>query len=219
MEFMFSIFLEIGKVQVTWIEALAFVLALACVVCNVLEIHWGWPLAIVSSGLYFWLFVKNKLYGDAGIQIYFVLASVWGWWLWLKHAPPVRPKLSQSEDAARARHNIDVMRLKIRRLNPRERLVLIGSWIALWLLLGKLLTHFTDSDVAWADAFPTAGSLLGQILLGKKIIENWIVWQVVNVSMVLLLAYKSLWLTMLLYIIFLAMAVLGWRRWSQSSSH
>jgi nicotinamide mononucleotide transporter len=204
---MFDVLLEVGKVQVTWIEAIAFVLALACVVCNVLEIHWGWPLAIVSSGLYCWLFFKNRLYGDAGIQIYFVLASIWGWALWLK------PNRALNHAAAKSK----TFALQVRHWSPGERNTVLASWVGLWLLLGLLLSRWTDSDVPWADAFPTAGSLLGQILLGKKILENWLIWQIVNIAMVGLLAYKQLWLTMLLYVIFLVMAVLGWRRWAQAA--
>jgi nicotinamide mononucleotide transporter len=197
---MLSIALEVGKVQITWLEALAFVLALACVVYNVLEVHWGWPLAIVSSALYGWLFFHSKLYGDAGIQIYFVIASFWGWWQWLYG------------------HRSDSKAIQVRGWSARERQAVVLSWAGLWVILGLLLGRFTDTDVPWADAFPTAGSFIGQILLGKKIRQNWLVWQVVNVCMVGLLAYKALWLTVLLYLIFLGMAVLGWRRWSRLSA-
>ncbi len=215
---MFDILFEVGKVQITWLEAIAFVLALACVACNVLEIHWGWPLAIVSSGLYCWLFYRNKLYGDAGIQIYFVLASLWGWWLWLRPDRSSRHARSMTQAEDMQRHAPPATLLQVRHWTARERVTVLTSWFGLWLMLALLLSHFTDSDVAWADAFPTAGSLVGQILLGKKILENWFVWQAVNVSMVALLAYKALWLTMLLYVIFLTMAVLGWRRWARAAT-
>jgi nicotinamide mononucleotide transporter len=215
---MFEILIEVGKVQITWIEAMAFVLALACVACNVLEIHWGWPLAIISSGLYCWLFYRNKLYGDAGIQIYFVLASLWGWWLWLRPDRSKRRAASTTTAEGKLRHDHPATLLQVRHWTARERVAVLSSWFGLWLLIAFLLSRFTDSDVAWADAFPTAGSLVGQILLGKKILENWFVWQAVNVSMVALLAYKALWLTMLLYAIFLAMAVLGWRRWARAAA-
>lgn len=208
---MLEIALQVGSVQVTWLEAIAFVLALACVVCNVLEIHWGWPLAILSSALYFWLFFKNRLYGDSGIQVYFVLASAWGWWEWIRPRPrrPGAPEKAPEQPP---------QTLQIRRLTRREIAGVALGWLALWGFMGLVLTRWTDSDVAWADAFPTAGSLIGQVLLARKILENWLVWQLVNIAMVGLLAYKALWLTMVLYGVFLAMAVLGWRRWSRVSA-
>ena len=70
-------------VAVTWLEVLAFVLAVAMVICNIRVIHWGWPLAAVSSMLYFVLFWENRLYGDASLQVFFALVALWGWWEWL----------------------------------------------------------------------------------------------------------------------------------------
>ena len=82
-----------------------------------------------------------------------------------------------------------------------------------------LLQHFTDSDVAWWDALPTALSLVGQALLGRKYIENWLVWVVVNAISVALFAYKGLWLTCVLYALFTAMSVWGWHTWLKSLKH
>ena len=65
----------------------------------------------------------------------------------------------------------------------------------------------------WWDAFPTAASVLGQWLLGRKYLENWLAWIVVNVVSVGLFAYKGLWLTVILYTIFIVMSVFGWRAW------
>ena len=188
-------------VTVTWLEAVAFVLALACVVCNVHEIHWGWPLAIVSCALYAWLFHANRLYGDAGLQVYFAVASLWGWWQWLfgRRAPPAGGGATQP--------------LRIASLGSRARLQVVGVWLAGWGVLGFLLATVTDSDVPWFDAFPTAGSVIGQVLLGRKIVENWWVWLGVNVVSIALLGYKGLWLTALLYLIFVGLAVQGLLRW------
>ena len=83
----------------------------------------------------------------------------------------------------------------------------------LWPALALALIHYTDSDVPWWDALPTALSLIGQALLGRKLLENWLVWLLVNVVSVGLFAHKGLWLTCLLYLIFVAMSVLGWRAW------
>ena len=68
----------------TWLEVIAFVLALAMVGCNIREIHWGWPLAAISSVLYCTLFWRSKLYGDAALQVFFALVALWGWTQWLR---------------------------------------------------------------------------------------------------------------------------------------
>jgi len=183
---------------VTWLEVWALVLALACVVCNVFEIHWGWPLAIASSLLYGWLFYANRLYGDAGLQGFFVVTAAWGWWQWLFG------------------HRADAPRDPLRPapLGARRGLALAAVWLAGWGLLGLALDRGTDTDVPYFDAFPTVGSLLGQVLLGRKYVENWLVWLVVNAVSVALYAYKDLWLTAALYAVFFGLSVIGWMRWS-----
>jgi nicotinamide mononucleotide transporter len=184
--------------SVSWLEVIAFVLALGCVICNVALSHWGWPLAIVSSGLYSWLFSHNRLYGDAALQLFFVLASIWGWWQWLFGKRLVGP----GDET-----------LQVCLLSSRQRLLTIAIWLLGWIAIGLLLRTQTDSDVPWADAFPTAGSLIGQVLLGRKFLENWVIWQIVNICSIGLLGYKQLWLSMVLYVIFLAMAIIGFRSW------
>lgn len=189
---------EIWGTAVSWLEVVAFVLALGCVICNVALSHWGWPLAIVSSALYCWLFARNRLYGDAALQLFFVAASAWGWWQWL---------FGRRSDAQAQQG------LRVAVLSARQRWLTIALWLIGWAAIGGFLHTHTDSDVPWADAFPTAGSLIGQVLLGRKFIENWVIWQIVNLCSIGLLAYKQLWLSMLLYVIFLAMAVIGFRGW------
>jgi nicotinamide mononucleotide transporter len=184
---------------VTWLEVIAFALALCCVVFNVLEIHWAWPLAIAASVLYGWLFFASRLYGDVAVQSFFVVSSLWGWYQWLF--------------GRRAGAGGDQSPLRIARLG-RRRVVAVGLlWLAAWPALGLLLARFTDTDVPYFNALPTVGSFIGQILLALKFVETWPVWLVVNAVSVVLYASKSLWLTALLYVIFAALAVAGWRRW------
>ena len=185
---------------VTWLEVLAFVLALTNIACNVWEVHWGWPLTVVASGLYAWLFYASKLYGETGVNIFFALTGVWGWWQWLRG--------SRSATGAP---------LQIARLGRAGILTAVASWGLLWLLCSVLLRSITDSDVAWADGFVTAGSIVGTVLLGRKLIENWPTWLVVNTASVALFAYKGLVLTAVLYAIFLLLAGWGWWGWSQRS--
>ncbi len=186
---------------VTWLEVVAFALALGCVICNVLEIHWAWPLAIAASLLYAWLFFASRLYGDVAVQSFFVVSSIWGWYQWL---------FGRRADARGG-----VAPLQITRLGRRRVFAVALLWLAAWPLLGALLAHFTDTDVPYFNAFPTAGSFIGQVLLALKFVENWPVWLIVNAVSVVLYGTKSLWLTALLYVIFGALAVSGWRRWGR----
>ena len=182
---------------VTWLECVAFVLALAMVLLNIRVNPLGWPLAIVSSLLYFALFWDSRLYGDASLQIFFALVAVWGWWQWLRG--------TAADGAA----------LQVSWLSTRARWALVLAMALAWPATGLFLRRFTDTDVPWWDAFPTAGSVIGQWLLGRKHVENWAVWIVVNVVSVGLFAYKGLWLTVLLYAVFIVLSVQGWRAWTR----
>ena len=101
----------------------------------------------------------------------------------------------------------------MRALTKKGLVLAIGITLLLWPLIGAVLDHVTDSDVPYFDALPTAGSLMGQWLLGRKWVENWPCWFIVNIISMGLFAYKQLWLTVILYGVFALLSLWGWRRW------
>lgn len=179
----------------SWLELIALVLSLAMVALNMRVNPLAWPLAIVSSLLYFLVFWDARLYGEGSLQIFFAAVALWGWWQWLRG--------TMNDGSA----------LRVRALSRRAALGCALALALAWPALALFLDHRTDSDVPWLDAFPTAGSLVGQWLLGRKYVENWPAWLVVNVASVLLFAFKGLWLTVLLYVVFALLSVVGWRAW------
>jgi nicotinamide mononucleotide transporter len=187
-------------IDFNWLEIVAVAVSLATIVCNIREIHWAWPLAIVASAMYFVLFWHNQLYGNASLQVFFAVVSVWGWWQWLR---PVRAEGS---------------RLRVSRLAPRGRLVTLATCVLLWPAIGAFLHSHTDSDVPWWDAFPTAVSLVAQFLLGRKYLENWLLWMIVDVVSVALYVHKGLWLTAVLYASFFALSLAGLRTWQRRAA-
>ncbi|CAN5434682.1 nicotinamide riboside transporter PnuC [soil metagenome] len=231
---------------VTWLEIVAFVLAIWMVVCNIRVNPTGWPLAIVSSLLYFALFWENRLYGDASLQLVFVVVAAWGWRQWLRGArgssdpanlggvtavvldapasngPPADHQLQdRAPIASKSLQNAKPAPLKVRSMSTRGMLTTLTVFLVMWPLIGVFLDVATDTDVPYFDAFPTAGSLIGQWLLGRKYVENWPTWIAVNIVSVGLFAYKGLWLTVVLYAVFVVMAFIGlqaWRRLATAST-
>ena len=181
----------------TWLEIVAVVLSLAMVGCNLRINPLAWPLAIAASALYGLLFVHSKLYGEAALQLVFITLGAWGWWQWLRGT-------TASGD-----------RLPVRALSASQRWLALALTAIGWPLLGALLDHATDSDLPYLDALPTVGSLVGQVLLARKWLDNWAVWLAVNVFSVVLFASKGLWLTVALYAVFAVLSVVGWRAWSK----
>ncbi len=190
---------------VSWLEAVALLLALWMVVCNLQVKPLAWPLAMISSALYGLLFLHSKLYGEAGLQLVFIALAGWGWWQWLHGSSGAGAPL------------------QVRWQRGRQRWQALLLTLLAWPLLGLLLQRWTDSDLPYLDALPTVGSITGQLLLARKRVENWPVWVAVNLVSVGLFATKGLWLTAGLYVLFLLLALLGWHRWAalarQGRSH
>jgi nicotinamide mononucleotide transporter len=192
------------------VELAGFVLSLAMVFCNIKEIHWGWPLAIASSVLYGMVFWNSQLYGEASLQVMFVLTSLWGWRQWLTGK---QTGLAQAHDLEAPAP------LKISRLLPSERQKALLTAMLAWPALTFFLYRFTDSQVAVWDALVTTLSLLAQYLLAKKKLENWWVWLVVNLLTIGLMLVKSLWLTAVLYLIFAVLSYVGLKAWQKQLQH
>lgn len=179
----------------SWLEITGFALAVWMVCGNIHEKLWAWPLAIVSSVLYCGVFWRSKLYGDAALQIFFAGLAAWGWLQWWRG------------------HRPDGTDLTVARLTTRQTGLVVAACATLWPVTAGFLMAFTDTDVPWWDAFPTAVSLVAQYLLARKYLENWLLWTAVNTVSVGLYAYKGLWLTVLLYSLFIALSAAGWRAW------
>ncbi len=186
------------------VELAGFVLSLAMVFCNIKEIHWAWPLAILSSALYGLVFWNNQLYGEASLQVMFVLTSYWGWRQW--RLAERNAQMGATEAPASS---------SITTLAPKELQKAAIATLVTWPVLTYFLHRYTDSDVALWDGLVTALSLLAQYLLAKKKIENWWVWLIVNVITVGLMMVKSLWLTALLYVLFAVLSYVGLKAWQK----
>lgn len=181
----------------TPLELISFILSIITVALNIRQLHWAWLFSILSSGLYAMVFLDARLYGDMGLQFVFILMSIWGWHLWLW--------------GDRDHNSLTVSRLTI-----MGRFNSVFAWLLGFAILAWFLKAYTDTDVPYADGFLTAGSLLGQMLLSRKKIENWLVWIIVDVLYIWLYLYKGLNLTAALYAVFVIMAIIGWRTWSKS---
>ena len=187
------------------VEWAGFVLSLAMVYCNIKEIHWAWPLAIASSALYGVVFWNSQLYGEASLQIMFILTSIWGWQQWRSVKPATKDDIS----------DVPATPLRISVLAPSELQKVAIAAIIAWPALTFFLDRFTDSNVAIWDALVTTLSLVAQYLLAKKKLENWWVWLAVNLITFGLMLFKSLWLTAILYLVFAALSYVGLRAWQQ----
>jgi nicotinamide mononucleotide transporter len=178
----------------TPLELISFALAVTTVLLNIRQNHWAWLFSIASSATYAVVFFDARLYGDSGLQLVFIAASLWGWTQWLRGAGETR--------------------LAVTRLDRTGWALAIAGWGVGYLVLSWFLAAYTNTDVPHTDGFLTAGSLVGQLLLARKKVENWHVWLVVDVLYVGLYVFKDLHVTAVLYAVFVVLAARGLRAWS-----
>lgn len=178
----------------TPLELTSFALAVTTVLLNIRQNHWAWLFSIASSSTYAVVFFDARLYGDSGLQLVFIAASVWGWRQWLRGAGEAK--------------------LVVTRVGRAGWAWALAGWGAGFLALSWFLKTYTNTDVPHIDGFLTAGSLVGQLLLARKKVENWHVWVIVDVLYVGLYIYKDLHVTAVLYAVFVLLAMRGLRAWS-----
>ena len=156
----------------------------------------SWPLGVLNALFYAVVFVRAGLYSDTGLQgVYFVL-SLYGWWHWARGGP--------------SRTTIPVTRTA-----PRTWGILLLVALATWILLATVTTRIPGAALPWLDAALVAVSLVAQWMMTRKLLENWVLWIVVDVVYIGLFAVRGLPLTAILYAIFLGLATHGlvaWRR-------
>lgn len=177
-------------------EALGAGLGLLMVLGNLRVRPWAWPLAIASSALYGLVFWEARLFADAALQLLFIAVAAWGWWRWT-HQP------------AAAGSNMPAVGW----LSGRGRMLALAA-TALGTLALALLLQRAGGAAAWADGFVTAGSVVSQVLLVRKRVENWWGWVAVNAVAVGLFLHQGLGPTAALYALFLLVALQGARHWA-----
>lgn len=157
---------------------------------------WCWPWGIASVVLYGFVFYSGGLFSSMALQVvYYLPMQFFGWWIWLRGGP---------------QHADD---LPITTLTSRQRLVWFGVNIPLAALLGYGMS-FTGAKLTYADAFVTALSVTGQLLMTYKVIEHWIFWLVVNVLYAFyILPAQKLYVSAVLYVVLLFLAVKGLVDW------
>ncbi|WP_207428494.1 nicotinamide riboside transporter PnuC [Pedobacter sp. SYSU D00535] len=156
----------------------------------------NWPVSIISVISYLVLFYNYKLYGDAALQLYFLGTAGYGWYYWLKR---------------KEEHKKPIVSL-----SSREYVLVIAAIAAFSIGLGAFLDNFTDTDVPYIDGTCTAISFVAQFLMTRKILQNWILWIVVDICYVPLYIYKDLALTAVLYTLFLVLAAMGYLDWKKT---
>jgi len=158
------------------------------------NVHTWWT-GIVGCTLFGVLFAQNRLYADVVLQMFFVGTGVLGWWRWL-HGNHGKP-------------------LPITHAGWRSLAWMIPAGIAATAAYGALLHFYTNAYAPFIDSAVLVFSVIAQLLMMQRRIENWPVWLLVNTIAVPLYFSRGLHLTAFLYLCFWVNAIVSWVWWTR----
>lgn len=178
-----------------YIELLGALAGFVYLMLSIRQHIYLWPFGIITSVLYVIVFYTQKFYADMGLQVYYVVISIYGWYHW---------KFGKKKDSAK----LPVGRLKTKHWMYHFFIITIIFFVILWILV-----NYTDSDVPIGDAFTTALSITATWMLAQKKLEHWILWIVVDLVSMGLYIYKGMYPTVALFFLYTSLAIVGFREW------
>jgi nicotinamide mononucleotide transporter len=180
-----------------WEEVCGTISGLAYLYFSIRQSIWTWPLGLLSSALYVYVFFVSKFYADMGLQFYYVIISIYGWYAWL------HGNGNTNQDGE----------LKVSRTSVILWVKLFIVNLLLYLGIAYILLHFTDSPVPYWDSFTTALSIVATWMLARKKLEHWLLWVIIDSVSLGLYIYKGLYATVILFFVYTVMAGVGFRAW------
>ena len=197
-----NIAFELLGYSVSYIELLGTFFGLLSVIlaskANILT----WPTGIINEIAFFILFFQVQLYADMFLQIFFFVLTIYGWYFWNKK--PNKKKVS---------------RLQLNTLIKYLLLLILGTLI-LGALISKIHIYLPayfhiPASYPYFDAFTTIASIIGTVLLSRKIIETWLFWIAVDIVSIVLYFKKDIYVMSIEYFIFLVICIIGYLNWKK----
>lgn len=183
-----------------YLELFGTLVGLAYLILEYCASIYLWPVSIIMPAIYLVIYYQAGLYADFGINVYYLIASIYGWivWRWGKKHSDTHPTGKGTS---------------ITSMPCKMYLPLAGVFMLCWLAIAWILMTWTDSNVPWTGSFTTALSAVAMWMLARKYVEQWGAWMLVDWVCCGLYIYKELYFTSSLYGIYAIAAIFGWRKW------
>ncbi len=188
------------------LEIVGALIGLLYVILEYRASAWLWPVGIVMPAIYIFIYYHAGIYADMGINVYFLLAAIYGWVVWRRS----NSKAGSSADDATSGESIS---MGIVRTSRKELLWYGTAFVLFFVALSYILIEYTSSTVPYCDSFTTALSIVGMWMLAHKRLEHWIVWIVVDAVSVVMYIEKGLYPTAILYALYTIIATAGYLKW------
>jgi nicotinamide mononucleotide transporter len=230
-----------------FIEIFGAVTGIIYVFLEIKQTIWLWPVGIITSAVYIWVFFTSKIYADMSLQGYYLIISCLGWYWWVRgtgrrtksieqsanvplNNTPFRGKGAKTQgtwenqvgDKRQAENTKKKEKVKeelqVTRLKLRTGIILSIVFILLYIAMWFILTRLTDSPVPIRDSFITSLSIIATWMLARKIYEHWYLWIVVNFVSAILFLTRGLYPTVILYFVYGIMSFAGLVAWKKTIS-
>jgi len=225
-----------------YIEIFGAVTGVIYVILEIRQKIWLWPVGIITSAVYIWIFFTSRFYADMSLQGYYLVISFIGWYWWVKgtgqgaQGSGEEEKKRRRGERERGRKSdshtvyqlpITDHRLPVTKDKEKEKMVVsrlkwktgfilgvifVFLYFVMWLVLSKL----TDSPVPEWDSFITSLSIVATWMLARKIFEHWYLWIIVNFVSAVLFLSRGLYPTVILYSVYFFMSFAGLTVWKKS---
>jgi nicotinamide mononucleotide transporter len=205
---MISLFESIynGLLQTTWLELIAVIAGIVSVWYSRKESILVYPVGLINTTIYMYLSFKGHLLGEASVNLYYTLMSLWGWYLWTRVDPN--------------KHNII---LQITKSNMRDWfhqiLFFLAFYFSLYFSLTYLKKEFAPEAIPWADALASAAAYTGMWLMARKKVESWIWWIITNIASIPLYFIKGYTFTSVQFLVLLVLAIAGLKSWNDKAKN
>ena len=181
------------------LEYLAVISGVVSVWLSKKESIWVYPTGLLNTSIYVYLSVCGSLFGEATVNLYYTIMSIYGWWLWNKK------DLKQNA----------ILKISYSSLAEKKMQLLFFAtcYLIIFVALTFLKNNFAKDTIPFADAFASAAAFTAMYLMTKKKIENWQWWILTNIASIPLYYIKNYVLTSVYYFILLVIAIAGWAEW------
>jgi nicotinamide mononucleotide transporter len=194
-----------GMRQTSILEYIAVFAGIASVWFSKKENILVYPVGLINTIIYIYLSLKGHLLGEASVNFYYTLMSIYGWVLWARRDDKQSPKLQISNSSSREWFY--------------HFLFFVVFYFAIYFALQYLKTDFAPGAIPWADALASASAYTGMWLMTRKKVESWIWWIITNIASIPLYFVKGYVFTSVYYFVLLILAIYGLIEWKKKATH
>lgn len=187
-----------------WLDILGTITGLVYIYQEYKASIYLWLTGIIMPVIYIFVYLDAHLYADFGMQVYYVLAAVYGFLTWQWN------KFMKKGDGSRHTEELPITHMPLRAVIPA-----VAVFLVMWVGIYYILILFTNSTVPVLDSFGNALSIIGLWALARKYVEQWLIWIVADIELSALYVYKDIPFTAMLYALYVVIAVAGYRKWIQ----